>query len=128
MGKTKRNRILVPKQDKDLRSRQRARLRKQARVFSFRADESWEERHERRLKFACRRKNVRTVRHWCLQHGIQLEVTPSGRNWCFSRDGVVAMWEPYSATCMVTGGLRQHVHDWTRLQPLLETVFDVCCE
>jgi hypothetical protein len=106
----------------------RARKLAQVHKFHYKEGETWEERHERRLQFALRKKNMKRVRDWCHEHQVRLDITESGRNWCFRSGWLIAMWEPYSATFMATGGVTSHVHDWSRLQPLLETFFNVCTD
>lgn len=93
-----------------------------SRVVPYRRGESFQQRHERRLRVNA--KSISWLRHWCCAHDIQFDVTNGQHHWSFRGDGWLVEWWPSSAKLIVDkewdNGV--HVHDWRQVVGIIVEV------
>ena len=95
-------------------------MSQRSRHVPYRQNESWQQRHERRLQFNVGREEA--VRAWAQRHGIQLVISNHGHHWRFKRGRRTAEWWPSSARLVLQRDYQKdhHVHDHEQAMKILE--------
>ncbi len=90
-----------------------------AHVVYYRPNESWQDRHERRLALNLSAENM--VRNWADLHEITLTISNEGQHWRFDKGSKVAEWWPSTARLVLHKQYQQgiHCHDYAQLMDLL---------
>lgn len=94
-------------------ARNRDRKAGRSKVFHYRHNESWQERHARRLATAYRFRSQ--LEAWCAMVGLKLNVNRDV--WRLRKPGFVATWWPSTAKLVFNGHFTGslHVHDYVQL-------------
>ncbi len=105
---------------KEMKYRDKRKLGK-SKVVPFKSGEPVTARHARRLKKALLHHH--TVKMWCDNHRVRLDVSNEGHHWKFVIDGRVAEWWPSSAKLVLEKQYDKgiHCHDFRQLLYVLRS-------